>query len=228
VALDPRTPVLVGVGQVVRRDPDPASASEPLDLMLEAARRAADDAGGGLLSRLDSIRVVGVLSWRYVNPGLAMGERLRVTPRQTVLTSTGGNSPQLLVNETALAIQRGDVGVALLTGAEVMATRQRARRRPDKLWLDWPVQDVGTAAPELMGDERAGTNDAEMARSLALPTQIYPVFENSVRAASPGCGRASARWRRTTRTPGRLLPSPRTRSPRSRPPIVSSASRTRS
>jgi acetyl-CoA C-acetyltransferase len=184
VALDPRTPVLVGVGQVVRRDPDPASASEPLDLMLEAARRAADDAGGGLLSRLDSIRVVGVLSWRYVNPGLAMGERLRVTPRQTVLTSTGGNSPQLLVNETALAIQRGDVGVALLTGAEVMATRQRARRRPDKLWLDWPVQDVGTAAPELMGDERAGTNDAEMARSLALPTQIYPVFENSVRAAS--------------------------------------------
>ena len=64
MALDPRTPVLVGVGQVVRRDPDPASASEPLDLMLEAARRAADDAGGGLLSRLDSIRVVGVLSWR--------------------------------------------------------------------------------------------------------------------------------------------------------------------
>ena len=184
MALDPRTPVLVGVGQVVRRDPDPASASEPLDLMLEAARRAADDAGGGLLSRLDSIRVVGVLSWRYVNPGLAMGERLRVTPRQTVLTSTGGNSPQLLVNETALAIQRGDVGVALLTGAEVMATRQRARRRPDKLWLDWPVQDVGTAAPEPMGDERAGTNDAEMARSLALPTQIYPVFENAVRAAS--------------------------------------------
>ena len=152
--------------------------------MLEAARRAADDAEGDLLSRLDSIRVVGVLSWRYVNPGLAMGERLRVTPRQTVLTSTGGNSPQLLVNETALAIQRGDVGVALLTGAEVMATRQRARRRPDKLWLDWPVQDVGTAAPKLMGDERAGTNDAEMARSLALPTQIYPVFENSVRSAS--------------------------------------------
>jgi acetyl-CoA C-acetyltransferase len=184
VALDPRTPVLVGVGQVVRRDPDPTSASEPLDLMLEASRRAADDAGGRLLSRLDSIRVVSALSWRYVNPGLAIGERLGVTPRQTVLTSTGGNSPQLLVNETALAIQRGDVDVALLTGAEAMATRQRARRRPDKLWLDWAVQDAGTPAPELVGDERAGTNDAEMARSLALPTQIYPVFENAVRAAS--------------------------------------------
>ena len=185
MALDPRTPVLVGVGQVVRRDPDPAIATEPLDLMLEAARCAADDAGGHLLERLDSIRVVGVLSWRYVNPGLAIGEGLGgVAPRQTVLTSTGGNSPQLLVNETALAIQRGDVGAALLAGAEAMATRQRARRRPDKLWLDWPVQDVGTPAPDVVGDDRPGTNDAEMARSLALPTQIYPVFENAVRAAS--------------------------------------------
>ena len=176
--------MLVGVGQVVRRDPDPATASEPLDLMLDATRRAADDAGGHLLDRLDSIRVIGVLSWRYVNPGLALGERLGIAPRQTVLTTTGGNSPQLLVNETALAIQRGDVGAALLTGAEAMATRRRARRGADKLWLDWPVQDVGTAAPELVGDERAGSNDAEMARALALPTQVYPVFENAIRAAS--------------------------------------------
>ena len=177
--------MLVGVGQVVRRDPDPAVASEPLDLMVEAARHAADDAGGDdLLARLDSIRVVGVLSWRYVNPGLAIAERLGVSPRQSVLTSTGGNSPQLLVNETARAIQRGDVGAALLTGAEAMATRQRARRRPEKLWLDWPVQDVGTAAPDVVGEERPGTSDPEMARSLALPTQIYPVFENALRAAS--------------------------------------------
>lgn len=158
--------------------------------MVAAARRAADDASeggrgrGDLLRRLDSIRVVSVLSWNYVNPALALGERLGVTPRQTVLTSTGGNSPQLLVNETALAIQRGDVDVALLAGAEAMATRQRARRRPDKVWLDWPVQDGDTPVPALIGEERPGTNDAEMARSLALPTQIYPVFENAVRAAS--------------------------------------------
>ena len=184
---DARAPVLVGVGQVVRHDPDPATSSEPLDLMVAAARRAVEDAGGrggGLLRRLDSIRVVSVLSWNYVNPGLALGERLGVAPRQTVLTSTGGNSPQLLVNQTAVAIQRGEVDVALLAGAEAMATRQRARRRPDKVWLDWPVQDSDTPAPLLVGDERPGSNDAEMARALALPTQIYPVFENAVRAAS--------------------------------------------
>ena len=176
--------MLVGVGQVTRRDPDPATATEPLALMVEAARRAGDDAGGGVLRRVDSVRVVDVLSWRYENPGVILAERLGFGPRESVLTTTGGNSPQLLVNETALAIQRGDVAVALIVGAEAMASRQRARRRPEKVWLDWPVQDAGTPAPALVGDDRAGSNDAEMTRSLALPTQIYPVLENAVRAAS--------------------------------------------
>jgi acetyl-CoA C-acetyltransferase len=183
VPFDPRTPVIVGVGQVVRPDADPAGASEPLELMAEAARRAATDAGADL-GRVDSVRVLSVLSWNYVNPGLALGERLGITPAQTVLTTTGGNSPQMLVNDTALTIARGEVGMALLVGAEAMASRLRARRGPDKVWLDWPVQDAATPAPFLIGDARPGTNDAEMARSLALPTQIYPVLENAVRAAS--------------------------------------------
>jgi acetyl-CoA C-acetyltransferase len=189
VPFDARAPVLVGVGQVVRHDPDPAAASEPLDLMLTAARRAADDAvgdgrGDGLLARLDSIRVSRVLSWNYVNPGLALAERLGVRVRETVHTSTGGNSPQLLVNDTAAAIRRGDVDVVLIAGAEAMATRQRARRRVEKVWLEWPVQGADTPPAVAAGDERPGSNDAEMARSLALPTQIYPVLEHAVRAAA--------------------------------------------
>ena len=39
--LDPRTPVLVGYGQVNQRD-DAAEAKEPVALMAEAARAAAD------------------------------------------------------------------------------------------------------------------------------------------------------------------------------------------
>jgi acetyl-CoA C-acetyltransferase len=184
VALDPRTPVLVGVGQVTRHDPDPATATDPLTLMVDAARRADEDAGNDVLRRVDSVRVVGLLSWRYENPGVALAVELGFDPRESVLTTTGGNSPQMLVNDTALAIQRGDVEVALIVGAEAMASRQRARRRPDKVWLDWPVQDPSTPAAVLVGDDRAGSSDAEMARSLALPTQIYPVFENALRAAS--------------------------------------------
>ena len=72
MSLDPRTPILVGVGQVNERD----GGIEPVDLMVRAARAAADDAGSArLLELVDSVRVVGLLSWRYRDPGALVGER---------------------------------------------------------------------------------------------------------------------------------------------------------
>ncbi|MGI9589790.1 MAG: hypothetical protein ACR2P8_00365, partial [Myxococcota bacterium] len=57
MALDPRTPVLVGVGVVQQREEDPARAAEPLELMARALERAAEDAGSrALLERADAIR----------------------------------------------------------------------------------------------------------------------------------------------------------------------------
>ena len=55
--LDPRPPVLVGVGSVVQREEDPSRAREPFVLMARALERAAADAGSGeLLLRADSVR----------------------------------------------------------------------------------------------------------------------------------------------------------------------------
>ncbi|MFZ4688885.1 MAG: acetyl-CoA acetyltransferase, partial [Polymorphobacter sp.] len=60
-----RTPVIIGVGEINDRPSDPALALEPLALM-EAAVRAADaDAGGSFLSRIDSLDVIHLVSWRY-------------------------------------------------------------------------------------------------------------------------------------------------------------------
>ena len=58
--VDPRTPVLVGYGQVNHRDDiDPDSRSvEPVDLMVAAVRQAGDPR---VLDAVDSIRVVNVL-----------------------------------------------------------------------------------------------------------------------------------------------------------------------
>src|SRR5438105_3874140 len=182
VALDPRTPVIGGVAQTLRR-PEPQEATEPLDQMVEALELAAADSGSGrtLLERADSVRVVAVLSWRYTDPGALVAGRLGIQARQTVVTTTGGNSPQMLVNDTAAAIQRGEVDVALLAGAEAMYTRQRSRRA--KVFLDWPVQEGATPA-QVLGEDRPGTSDVEMARALALPIQIDPIFESALRAAA--------------------------------------------
>src|SRR5207237_5742864 len=137
-----------------------AEVPEPVAREGAALALAAADAGGGgsLLEAAGSVRVPAVLSWRYSAPGSLLAPLVGASPRETVVTSTGGNSPQMLLNDTAAAIQRGDVGVALLAGAEAMYTRFRARKA--KVWLDWPVQ-ADAEPTAVLGEERPGTSDME-------------------------------------------------------------------
>ena len=183
MSLDPRLPVVVGAGQLTRRPGagDASSPPEPIDMMLEVLRQAA--AGrDSLLRKADSIRVPEMVSWRYPNPGALIAERVGASPRQTVYSTTGGNTPQAFLNDAAAAIQRGDLDTVLIAGAEAVYTRFMVRKTKD--WLQWTQQPADVAAPEMYGDPRPGTNDIEMARSIVMPTQVYPIFENALRAAA--------------------------------------------
>ena len=74
VPLDPRTPVLVGVGQLSHRVDQGADAPRTGRPHGRGRPRAEADAGAtGVLAGLDSIRVVSILSWRYPDPGRARG-----------------------------------------------------------------------------------------------------------------------------------------------------------
>jgi acetyl-CoA C-acetyltransferase len=184
-AVDPRTPVIVGVGQLSRRPATLDDAVEPVDLMAEASRLADADAKGArsLIARVDSIRTLGVLSWRYSDPAGELATRLGASPRDRAVTATGGNGPQWLVNRTATAICRGELDVCLVAGAEAMYTRLRARR--EKHRLPWtPLAEHGTAPARLLGEEKAGHNDAEAKVGAVDPTVVYPLFENALRAAA--------------------------------------------
>jgi acetyl-CoA C-acetyltransferase len=177
---DDRTPILVGAGQLTQQDVDPAEALEPVAMMEAAARRGAEDAGGGaaLLARVDSVAVVNVLGWHYANaPGL-LADRLGARPAETIYTTLGGNTPQWLVNETARKVAAGHVRLALLAGAEAFATLRRARRAGMR--LRWTSD--GGGSPTTLGDPRPGTSPHETAHGLQMPTQIYPLFENAYRA----------------------------------------------
>ena len=137
--MDPRTPVIVGVGQAEQRSGDPADAVEPVALLERAARAAGDDARAAILDRVDTVAVVAIVSWPYPDPGAVLARRLGLGGLRRTMTSTvGGNSPQLLVNTVAPMIERGDADVVLLGGAECMHTRWTARREP-KSWLSWPT-----------------------------------------------------------------------------------------
>ena len=177
--VDPRAPVLVGAGQFVHHAQDLADALDPATLMCEAIRNAASDAGLAAVPEVDSIRVVSLLSWRYGDPALIVAQQLGLSPRETAATTMGGNSPQSLVNETALAIQRGELDIAILTGGEAWQSRGRSRKAGVE--LNWPrTEDF----PHVLGEDLEMNHHAEREFGLMLPVQIYPMFETAIRAAA--------------------------------------------
>lgn len=87
MTLNPRTPVLIGSGQVNQRD-DADENVDPVGLMASAARRAGEPA---VLRAVDSIRVVDLLSWRYRDPGLLLGAHIGAAEVSTRYSGVGGN-----------------------------------------------------------------------------------------------------------------------------------------
>ena len=82
---------------------------------------------------VDSIRVVSLFSWRYGNPAWLLAERLGLAPNELAYTSAGGNTPQTLVNRTALDLAAGRLDTAMLSaarrGARACALARSARSR---------------------------------------------------------------------------------------------------
>ena len=111
---NPKTPVLVGVAQVLQRTDDLDAAKEPLELMVDAVERAAEDAGSReLLRRAGAVRVIrGV--WKYGDPGRVIAERVGCPGAQTAITPFGGNFVQTTINRTSLDIQSGAIDIAIV------------------------------------------------------------------------------------------------------------------
>src|SRR5258706_15173283 len=109
MALDPRTPVLIGAGQVVQRAAGLDDARDPVALMADAARAAATDAGLRDVPRPDSIRVVSLLSWRYRDPAVFLADDLGFADQVGELpyTTAGRHTPQKLLNVTGGEVNRG-------------------------------------------------------------------------------------------------------------------------
>ncbi len=145
-------PVIVGVGQWTNRSERLEDAAEPLEMMARVARAAEEDSGApGLLSKLDSVQVVNIMSWPYADAPGALAERIGASPSHKVYTAVGGETPQRLVNEAAEAIAEGTIRVALIAGAEALNSRRLARKAGEH--LDWSLR----GNPEhVVGDTRAG------------------------------------------------------------------------
>jgi hypothetical protein len=170
----PRTPVVVGYGQVNQRDENPSV--EPIDLMVAAARAAADPR---VLEAVDSVRIVSVLSWRYRDPGRLLAQRIHARDATSRYTGVGGNVPQSLVNQACLDIQSGRADLVLIAGAETFRTRTRLRAHGTK--PDWTSQDESMPFAEGANENLPMVGPAELRIHLDRAAYVYPLFEQAVR-----------------------------------------------
>jgi acetyl-CoA C-acetyltransferase len=178
--VDPRTPVLIGYGQVNHEDgAGEENAVEPVDLMAAASRQAADPR---VLEAVDDIRVVNLFSARYRDPGLLLGQRIGAENPATRYSGVGGNVPQSLVNQACLDIQHGRAGVVLLAGAEMWRTRKQLRAKGGK--LTWTHQDESVPVAEGGDDHVPMSGPAEERIALDRPAYVYPLFEQALRIST--------------------------------------------
>ena len=163
--VDPRTPVLVGVGTA-------AGAHEPAELMALAALAAAADAGApALITAADRIAVPQG-TWGYPDPARLVATRVGATEARTHLGELGVPQ-QTLVSQALRAIADGRSAVAVVVGGEARA---------------WARTDGSTetvqpgAVPDLLEARDPDFFAApELAAGMVVPpVQQYAVIENAL------------------------------------------------
>jgi len=193
--LDPRTPVLAGVGQASERLGEPGYRRlSPVALAAAAAREALADSGAdpaAVAAAIDT--VAGVRQFEISHPAApaplgrsdnyprSVAGRIAARPARAILEVTGGQAPQHLVTELAGTIAAGLSEVALAFGAEAISTVQRyagagGEDRPDFAeHAEGSLEDRGYGLEGMFSPHWA-------AHGLTGPPGQYALIENARRA----------------------------------------------
>jgi acetyl-CoA C-acetyltransferase len=191
--IDPRTPVLAGVGQASERLGEPGyRRRSPVDLAADAARAALADTGADpavVAAAIDT--VAGVRQFEISRPGAraplgrsdnyprSVAGRIGAAPARAILGTGGGQAPQQLVTELAGAIAAGGTEVALVFGAEAISTVQHYARQEER-------PDFGEHADGSLEDRGYGLRGVasrhQVTHGLTDAASQYALAENARRA----------------------------------------------
>jgi acetyl-CoA C-acetyltransferase len=171
-SLDPRTPVVVGVGTA-------SGHAEATDLMTRALVAAGSDAGSPrLLERIDWIAVPQG-SWSYPDPGRLAAGGVGAAGARTHLYELG-IPQQRLINDALVAITTGASEVAAVVGGEA----KRWARDEARSGIEATETDQPGAIPDVTHRrEGALLEPVEVANRLWDPVQQYAMIDNALRAA---------------------------------------------
>ena len=194
MTLDPRTPVVVGVGQSAERiDDDYYRAMSGVELAAAAARAALEDCGGDAAKVAATIdTVAGVRQFEISGPATpvlgksnnyprSVANRIGADPARAILEVVGGQGPQHLISELAGEIAAGRSEVALIFGSDATSTTRYFAgkdNRPDfSETVDGSLEDRGH------GLDRLVTRYTVVHGLVDAPTQ-YALLENARRAGT--------------------------------------------
>jgi len=170
--LDPRTPVLVGVGSA-------SDDVEAVELMVTAASEALADAGGrGLAAAVDRVAVPQG-SWTYPDPARLVAHRIGAPEATTQLVELG-IPQQSLVNDALAAIVSGTSEVAVVVGGEA---KRWARDREKAGHAATETAQPGVVPDVLRSRTGPLLEPVEVAHQLWDPVQQYAMIDNALRAA---------------------------------------------
>ena len=178
-SLDPRTPVIAGVGVASQQADEPGSGLEALGLMLVAARTAAEDTGAPrILQELQRIAVPHG-SWHYSDPARILAQRLDAPRAETVLVGTG-IPQQTLFNDAYTAIRSGTLDVALIVGGEAGRRAAIARRHGVPV-VDTVQEDATPDDLQLPTDEIV--TQIEIDGGISTPMEPFALIDSALRHA---------------------------------------------
>ena len=176
--LDPRTPVLVGVGVVQQREEDPANAREPIELMAGALERAAADAGdASLLARASDIMLPRGF-WEYADPGKALAERFGASGVRSLVAEVGVLQTTLF-GRAAKQIANGESDVVLVAGGEAKHRSLRATITDGEA----PMRELPGEPDTTLRPAAELIHPLEMEHGIAMPVNCYAVMDNALRYA---------------------------------------------
>lgn len=171
------TPVIAGVGFRQEKSPDPSECPEALQLMLEAVRAAAEDAGcPSLLPQLESIAVPQG-TWQYSNPARLLASELGCETATTILADLGVLQLSPLF-ELCADIVAGRQSLGVLVGAESKYRDLRSRITgiavsDTQQCDDLPDQHLRSSDPF--------ATEVEAGQGIFLPTELFAVIESALR-----------------------------------------------
>jgi acetyl-CoA C-acetyltransferase len=207
MTFDPRTPVIVGVGQAAERIDDPDyRAMSAVELAAAAARAAVDDCGADFASVSAAIdTVAGVRQFEISGPVAnaplgrsnnyprSVGNRVGAEPARAILEIVGGQGPQHLLSELAAGIAAGRSEVAMVFGSDATSTLRHFARASEKLAKpDFTETVEGQLEDRGQGIEGLISRYTVIHGLIDAPTQ-YGLLENARRA---GTGLGPVEYRR--------------------------------